>query len=79
MCLQTGFVRPESHQPSTTTQSKRDKNSCNLLFKEDFVNFLCLSLEYATHNPASASTIPSEEEELKGSEKQKYFDSYLNM
>lgn len=68
----------ESRQSLTTAQSKRDNNSCNLTFKEDYANSLDLSLEYTTHDPASESMMPSEEV-LKGSKKRKYCDLYLNM
>lgn len=76
--LKTGSVRPESRQPSTTAQSKGDNNSCNLTFEEDSANSLGLSSEYAAHDPASESTMPSEEVP-KGSKKRKYCDSYLDM
>lgn len=67
--LKKGSVRPESRQPSTTAQSKGDNNSCNLTFEEDSANSLGLSSEYAAHDPASESTMPSEEVP-KGSKKQ---------
>lgn len=66
--LRQALLRPEC-QPSTISQLKGD-NNCNLTL-QDSANSLGLSSEYATHDPASQSMMPSEEVP-KGNKKRKY-------